>query len=41
MAVTERRHIDYYFRKQGLGDDGAERVHTKIIGDLAYRYYDR
>lgn len=35
MAVTELPYVDYYFRPERLGDDGAERVHGQIVGDLS------
>jgi hypothetical protein len=35
MAVTELPYVDYYFRPERLGDDGAERVHGQVVGDLA------
>jgi hypothetical protein len=34
MAGSVQPHIDYYFRKESLSDDGGERTHARIVGDL-------
>jgi hypothetical protein len=35
MTEREQPHIDYYFRRERLNDDGGERVHARLVGDLA------
>ncbi len=34
MAGSEQPYVDYYFRKERLGDDGGERAHARIVGVL-------
>jgi hypothetical protein len=34
MTELEQPHIDYYFRRERLSDDGGERVHARLVGDL-------
>jgi len=34
MAGPALPSIDYYFRKERLSDDGGERAHARIVGDL-------
>jgi hypothetical protein len=34
MAGSVLPNIDYYFRKERLGDDGGERTHARLVGDL-------
>jgi|SRR6266849_8938659 len=34
MAGSALPNIDYYFRRERLTDDGGERTHARIIGDL-------
>ncbi len=34
MAGSALPNIDYYFRRERLSDDGGERTHARIIGDL-------
>ena len=34
MAGSGQPHIDYYFRRERLGDDRGERAHARIVGDL-------
>lgn len=35
MDVTKLPYLDYYFRPERLSDDGAERIHRQIVGDLS------
>ena len=34
MAGSGQPHIDYYFRREGLGYDGGEDAHARIVRDL-------
>ncbi len=34
MPGSEQPHVDYYFRKERLSDDGGERAHARIVGAL-------
>jgi hypothetical protein len=34
MPGSEQPYVDYYFRKERLGDDGGERAHGRIVGAL-------
>ncbi len=34
MPGSEQLHVDYYFRRERLSDDGGERAHARIVGAL-------
>ena len=34
MAGSGQPQVDYYFRRERLSDDGRERAHARIVGDL-------
>src|ERR1700688_1189750 len=34
MTELEQPHIDYYFRRERLSDDGGEHTHSRLVGDL-------
>jgi len=34
MTESGQPHIDYYFRRERLSDDGGQRVYARLVGDL-------